>query len=80
MNPNFNIEFVANWIKGGHYTKDIEKVRKEAYEKGLKDGREKAKIITPPVGGSNGSESKTKPSSNVIKFDDDLVEVSMPEE
>lgn len=71
MNPQFDVEFLANWIKGGHYSEDIKKVKKEAYEQGLKDGREKASIITPPVGGSNGASTKKASSGNVIKFDDE---------
>ena len=69
-NPSFNLDTLTLYVKGNHYDKDVESIKKEYYEKGLKDGKEKASIISAPVGGGNSGTAKSG-KTNVIKFDDD---------
>lgn len=49
INPEFDVKYAATFVKGAHFDEEIEKARKEGYEKGLKEGKENVELVTPPT-------------------------------
>ncbi len=65
MNEKYTIEYALRWARGGRYHEDMEKIRREAEQKGYERGVASKKIVSGLVGaGKSIAKGKTTPSLN----------------